>query len=135
MNDNTVPEPSDEGRWRKLATRPSDAEKVARAFHTEYERLAPRFAYTTRKASAVPWEDVPENNQALMMAVVQSLRDAGVIAIDLPRVRAEERAATLRNVEAWLWQNVRTNSSAVEVIGWRAAAEALAAHFNPDAER
>lgn len=47
-------------------------EDLARWFHQEYERMAPTFAYETRKASAVPWEDVPENNRRLMMAVAAS---------------------------------------------------------------
>jgi hypothetical protein len=44
-------------------------EEVARAFHEAYERLAPSFGYETREASAVPWEDVPEPNKSLMVAV------------------------------------------------------------------
>lgn len=46
-----------------------DPEAVARAFHETYERLAPSHGYETRKASAVPWEQVPANNRALMTAV------------------------------------------------------------------
>lgn len=48
-------------------------EDLARYFHSEYERLAPTFAYETRKASAVPWEEVPEANRALMEAVATSV--------------------------------------------------------------
>jgi hypothetical protein len=47
-----------------------DREDVARAFHDAYERLAPDYSYKTRDASAVPWEQVPENNRALMKATV-----------------------------------------------------------------
>ena len=43
-----------------------DVERMAEAFHAAYERHAPEFDYRTREASAVPWEDVPENNRALM---------------------------------------------------------------------
>lgn len=46
-----------------------NAEEIAKAFHEAYERLAPSFSYETRKASAVPWEQVPENNRQLMIAV------------------------------------------------------------------
>jgi len=46
-----------------------DAEALARMFHETYERLAPSFGYETRKDSAVPWEDVPEKNKKLMIAV------------------------------------------------------------------
>lgn len=50
-----------------------DAEALARRFHETYERLAPSFGYETRKASAVPWERVPEQNKALMRAVAAEL--------------------------------------------------------------
>jgi hypothetical protein len=45
------------------------AEHLAQFFHETYERLAPSFGYETREASAVPWEDVPEQNKHLMIAV------------------------------------------------------------------
>jgi hypothetical protein len=45
------------------------AERLARFFHETYERLAPEYNYETRKASAVPWQLVPENNKRLMIAV------------------------------------------------------------------
>lgn len=45
------------------------AEALAKLFHETYERLAPSHGYETRKASAVPWEQVPENNRALMISV------------------------------------------------------------------
>jgi hypothetical protein len=57
----------------------TDAERIARAFHESYERQAPAFSYQTRKASAVPWEYVPEDNKCLMIAVVDELIHAGVI--------------------------------------------------------
>jgi hypothetical protein len=47
----------------------TDPAIVARLFHEAYERLAPDFGYKTRKESAVPWEDVPEPNRSLMVAV------------------------------------------------------------------
>ncbi|GAA1026862.1 hypothetical protein GCM10009557_06080 [Virgisporangium ochraceum] len=50
-----------------------DAEAIARAFHEAYERLAPSFGYETRKASAVPWADVPEPNRQLMTAVAAEI--------------------------------------------------------------
>jgi BMFP domain-containing protein YqiC len=56
---------------------PADTEKriddTARAFHEAYERLAPALGYETRKATAVPWEEVPEANRRLMRAVVAEL--------------------------------------------------------------
>jgi Restriction alleviation protein Lar len=45
------------------------AEQLAQQFHEAYERLAPSFGYETRKASAKPWAEVPENNRKLMIAV------------------------------------------------------------------
>lgn len=55
------------------------AASIAQAFHESYERQAPEFGYKTREASAVPWEDVPEDNKTLMIAVAQDLLDTGVI--------------------------------------------------------
>lgn len=49
------------------------AEELAKAFHEAYERLAPSFGYKTREASAKPWEEVPENNKALMKAVAKEV--------------------------------------------------------------
>lgn len=54
----------------------SEDEKLARLFHDTYERLAPAFSYKTRKASAVPWAEVPPNNKGLMIAVAHEINDA-----------------------------------------------------------
>lgn len=54
-------------------------EVLAQLFHETYEHLAPQYGYETRKASAVPWEDVPVENKLLMIAV------AGVILEELNR--------------------------------------------------
>lgn len=45
------------------------APELAQKFHEAYERLAPQFGYETRKESAKPWAEVPENNRQLMTAV------------------------------------------------------------------
>jgi len=55
------------------------AHDIAREFHETYERLAPSYGYETRKESAVPWEDVPEQNKSLMVGVVADLLDRRVI--------------------------------------------------------
>jgi hypothetical protein len=55
------------------------AEQVAREFHEAYEELAPDYDYKTRRESAVPWERVPEQNKSLMVAVVESLLNRGII--------------------------------------------------------
>jgi hypothetical protein len=44
-------------------------EALARRFHETYERLAPGFGYRTRESSAVLWEEVPDVNRRLMIAV------------------------------------------------------------------
>lgn len=66
---------------------PLTPEDVARYFHEAYERLAPSFGYETRKASAVPWADVPEPNRSLMVAV------AGEVLATLDAARRERVAA------------------------------------------
>jgi hypothetical protein len=51
------------------------AANLAQRFHELYEALAPNFGYETRRESAVPWEQVPENNRRLMVAVADVLLD------------------------------------------------------------
>lgn len=51
----------------------SFGEPLAREFHETYEKLAPDFGYETREASAKPWEDVPEQNKDLMIAVCREI--------------------------------------------------------------
>jgi hypothetical protein len=46
-------------------------EVIAKAFHDAYETLAPQYGYETRRESAVPWDDLPENHRALMAATVE----------------------------------------------------------------
>lgn len=48
-------------------------DELARQFHETYERLAPSFDYSTRIESAVPWDDVPDANKSLMLAVADFL--------------------------------------------------------------
>lgn len=54
-----------------VSSRLPTPEGLARLFHETYERLAPSFSYETRRASAVPWDDVPEPNRLLMIAVAE----------------------------------------------------------------
>jgi len=51
----------------------NEAERLAKRFHETYERLAPQYNYKTRKESAVPWDEVPESNKSLMIAVCKEL--------------------------------------------------------------
>lgn len=48
-------------------------EYIAKCFHETYEKLAPNYGYKTREATAVPWEDIPNQNKRLMIAVVKNL--------------------------------------------------------------
>lgn len=50
---------------------PPMPEDLARFFHETYESLAPSYGYETRKDSAVAWENVPEKNKKLMIAVAR----------------------------------------------------------------
>lgn len=75
-------------RERPIRRTPGDqAERVAAAFHQEYEAQAPRHGYTTREESAKPWGEVPEQNRRLMCSVVQVLLDTRRIAVPRPRRR------------------------------------------------
>jgi hypothetical protein len=78
------------------------AEHIAAQFHAAYERLAPGHGYKTREASAVPWEEVPEANKNLMIAVAQDLLDRGVInggtGIDRYRTRQADAAEFVQDL-------------------------------------
>jgi hypothetical protein len=55
-------------------------ERLARAFHATYERLAPDHGWETQESTrAKPWEQVPEHNRRLMLATVRELIEQGVI--------------------------------------------------------
>jgi predicted chitinase len=49
----------------------TEAEALAQRFHETYERLAPSFNYSTRQATAVPWDELPDENKRLMIAVCE----------------------------------------------------------------
>jgi hypothetical protein len=71
-----------------VTTRPeSPGRRLARQFHETYERLAPEFGYETRAESAVPWDEVPDNNQSLMVAVCRELLRSGLRAEFVAEVR------------------------------------------------
>lgn len=48
-----------------------DPAELARVFHDTYESLAPVYDYKIRTTSAVPWEDVLENNRKLLIATIE----------------------------------------------------------------
>lgn len=56
-------------------------ERVAKAFHETYEKLAPTLDYVARPESAVPWDEVPWVNRNLMIHVVMSLVVDGVVRL------------------------------------------------------
>ena len=60
--------PTDKGATGFFCPECHEALETAKRFHEEYERLAPNFDYKTRRSSAKPWEEVPENNRRLMVA-------------------------------------------------------------------
>jgi len=72
------------------------AEDLARQFHETYEALAPSFGYETREASAKPWEEVPEANRNLMVAVCR------VIMRKLPERHTDAQTVEFRSR---MWQN------------------------------
>lgn len=79
---------------------PTTAAAIARMFHETYERLAPSFGYETRRQSAVPWEQVPEQNKALMIAVAAEV--ASVLLADQADAiltAAERRADEAHNAD------------------------------------
>jgi hypothetical protein len=49
------------------------AAQLAQRFHELYEELAPAHGYETRKESAVPWDQVPQKNRTLMIAVCERI--------------------------------------------------------------
>ena len=83
-------------------TEPATGEDVARMFHETYERLAPDYGYRTREASAKPWDEVPEQNKALMVATVTEV----LAALDLPgreQALREKIAQEILAVKDWWW--------------------------------
>jgi len=76
---------------------------LAQLFHEAYERLAPSFAYETRKASAVPWEKVPEKNRKLMTAVCDEI--LGPLLSDAEGlVRELEERIRLVTIQDGIWK-------------------------------
>ena len=51
----------------------SEAEWLASKFHANYERLASLYKYETKLESKGLWENVPENNKQLMIAVCERI--------------------------------------------------------------
>lgn len=75
---------------QREATIDEAAEFVAQRFHELYEELASEHGYTPRKETSVPWDEVPEPNRSLMLAVAKHLLDEGSISTDVRIVEDEE---------------------------------------------
>ena len=75
-------------------------EELASLFHSTYEDLAPTYGYETRKESAVPWSEVPEQNRLLMCEVVSRVRSEFTHArvAELEREKADMLWAIERNL-------------------------------------
>lgn len=74
------------------------AEALAQRFHETYERLAPSFAYETRKASAKPWAEVPDNNKRLMIAVCSEILAS--LYATCPRCNGAGKVPMVRAIDA-----------------------------------
>lgn len=79
-----------EGGVEPPLTPHGEAEMLAKLFHDTYERLAPQFGYETRKESAKPWAEVPENNRNLMTAVCAEVMSRHAAEIHILERQLEE---------------------------------------------
>lgn len=77
------------------------SEQIAKQFHEAYERLAPSFSYETRERSRKPWEEVPENNRRLMIAVTDEV--CGNLEAQLAAER-ERREHQRQKTEVLAWE-------------------------------
>jgi hypothetical protein len=77
---------------RRLLQTSLSPELIAGLFHETYERLAPSFGYVTRKASAVPWGEIPEDdrNRKLMVAVCREI--LGLLRLSIQQQTMQESA-------------------------------------------
>lgn len=91
----------------------SNAEKIARAFHDEYEAFAEVHGWETQEATRTSFDDLPAENRQTMISTVQALLDRNVIApthpdsdqvgeapADLIRGRIEHRLKLEREAQA-----------------------------------
>lgn len=108
---------------RKPPMTDRSVETIARLFHDTYERLAPDFGYRTREASAKPWEEVPEQNRALMCATVTEVMDV-LRAAHSEAGSEEAERVTLAEALRWL-----RNEDPSALKGYWPALHALEDHF------
>lgn len=74
-------------------------EQIARRFHEAYERLAPEHGYKTRDATAVPWDQVPDNNRALMIATVADACQPLLAEVDRLKADYEARGNRIESLK------------------------------------
>lgn len=98
MDDWGVANDNERAEWLEMADAaihaaaplaPLDPVLLARTFHESYERLAPDFGYKTREDSAVPWEDVPPENRALMIATAAAVLERFSPEAEAPTYKVE----------------------------------------------
>lgn len=80
-----------------------ESEELAKLFHDIYETLAPQYGYETRKETRVKFDELPENNKKLMIAVCS--RVAAVITAEY---------ASYTNVERHLLNDMFKRLSEIE---------------------
>ena len=85
-----------------------DADKLAQKFHETYEALAPSFGYETREESRKTWEEVPEKNRNLMVAVcrvvlgeLQKENANEAIRVYVERTAKQDDQATAHDRNTW----------------------------------
>jgi hypothetical protein len=69
----------------------TQVEAIAHAFHDSYEKQADEHGWQTQESTRVAWEDLPEQNRTLMIAVVSDLLRDGVIAVGYLTTAAGEK--------------------------------------------
>lgn len=82
-------------------TSSTQARELAQRFHETYERLAPSFGYETRKESAKPWSEVPDQNKRLMIAVCAEILPALSRTPDTVCPQGEGVRETFESIAAW----------------------------------
>tara|TARA_R110000772_G_C13310282_1_gene440306 strand:+ start:36726 stop:37445 length:720 start_codon:yes stop_codon:yes gene_type:complete len=95
---------------KRLTATSSDA--LARKFHETYERLAPDFGYETRKESAVAWDDVPEKNKQLMIAVCNEIA---------PATSSDEHESLMGELDEWIASGIEPKAEQKVLVALRAA--------------
>jgi hypothetical protein len=74
-------------------------EKIARAFHDEYEAFAEAYEWRTQESTRVAFDELPEANRGTMISTVRSLLERHLIyPADHPAVLSSDEARLLAGV-------------------------------------